>query len=198
MKKYNQVLEYVTDKLENNNNGHDLAHARRVETNTKRICEHIECQVNIEVCIISSLVHDVIDRKVTNDTEKAKVELYNKLVEIGYPVNFVQTVITICDTISYSKGLKPSTNEAMVVQDADRLDALGLIGAIRTVEYSAAVGRPIYIEGDKSDETAIGHFHSKLYKLKDLMNFEYSKLIAIEKERVLREFEKQYIKEYKW
>ncbi len=195
MGKYNQVINYVDMKLKSNNNGHDISHALRVERYARRICDEIDVKVNTELCIIASLVHDLIDHKVASDQNIAKSELEQFLLGIGYDKSFVLDVILICDTISYSKGLELSSKEAMVVQDADRLDALGLIGAVRTIAYSTSVNRPLYIPGDISDDTAIGHFHNKLYKLKDLMNYEQSKQIAVKKEKALRQFEKQYINE---
>lgn len=188
------VAEYVKKELENNNNGHGLEHAKRVVQNTKLILKEVECKEYI--CIIAAYVHDLIDRKVAKDVNKAKVELE---LFLKHKLKLSQQdtihVLDVCDSISYSKGLKLRSVEAKVVQDADRLDALGAVGIARTIAYGTSVNRPTYIKGDKSDDTAIGHFHSKLYKLKDLMNFEISREIASEREVIMREFERCYINE---
>lgn len=191
---YKIVEEYTKKQLEHNNNGHGLEHARRVVQNTKLILNEVECKQHI--CIIAAYVHDLIDRKVAVDVNKAKAHLELFLLnEVKLTEQDTFHVLDVCDSISYSKGLKLRSIEAKVVQDADRLDALGAVGIARTIAYGTSVNRPTYIKGDKSDDTAIGHFHSKLYKLKDLMNFEISKEIASEREVIMREFEKCYIKE---
>lgn len=190
------VDSYVKAKLAGNNNGHGYDHARRVVKNIKKITAEIDC--NLEICLISGYVHDLVDRKVVDDIELATNQLVTFLTEqLKLNAEQVEHILEICNTISYSKNLELRTVEAMVVQDGDRLDALGAVGVARTIEYSAAVGRPIYIPGDISDDTAIGHFHNKLYKLVDLMNFEVSKKIAKDKMEIMFLFEKQLILENK-
>lgn len=190
------VKEHVKTKLAGNINGHGYDHANRVVNNVKLIAKEVEC--DYEICVISAYVHDLIDRKVTNDIDSAIIELEEFLsTSLGLAQDKVEHIIKICNTISYSKNLELESVEAMVVQDADRLDALGATGIARTIEYSASVKRPIYVAGDKSDDTAIGHFHSKLYKLPNLMNFEISKEIAKTKLEVMYLFEENMIRENK-
>ncbi len=190
------VKEHVKNKLIGNTNGHGYDHANRVVNNVKLITKEVEC--NYEICVISAYVHDLIDRKVATDIDSAIAELEEFLSEsLGLEQVKVDHILKICNTISYSKNLELESVEAMVVQDADRLDALGATGITRTIEYSVSVNRPIYIAGDKTDNTAIGHFHSKLYKLPALMNFEISKEIAKTKLEVMYLFEENMIRENK-
>lgn len=194
MNEYNVVIKHVQTVLAGNNNGHGYDHAHRVVKNVKLICEQVEC--NSKIAIIAAYVHDLIDRKVAEDIETATNELEQFLINQARLSNYeAAQVIEICQTISYSKGLTLNSIEAKVVQDADRLDALGAVGIARTIEYSSSVRRPVYIKGDRSDGTAIGHFYTKLYKLPELMNFEVSKQIAVEKVKFMELFESHYIKE---
>lgn len=188
------IETYVKTKLEHNNNGHDFYHALRVVANIKQIATDVDCDLNI--CIIAGYVHDLIDYKVAEDVETATSELCEFLKsELKLDQHQVALILDICQTISYSKGLKLSSTEAKVVQDGDRLDALGAIGITRTLQYSFATSRPIYITGDKSDSSAIGHFHSKLYKLYDLLNFKVSQELARPRLEIMKQFEQQYISE---
>lgn len=183
---------HVQNKLLGNNNGHGFDHAYRVVKNIKLIANEIEC--DLDICLISGYVHDLIDRKVVDDPIQATVELNGFLIDnLGLSASQASHVLEICNTISFSKGLEVTSVEAQVVQDADRLDALGAVGIARTIEYSATVNRPVYIADDKTDDTAIGHFHTKLYKLIDLMNFEISKSIAQDKMEIMYQFEQAMI-----
>ncbi|WOO88869.1 HD domain-containing protein [Mollicutes bacterium LVI A0078] len=188
------VKEHVKTKLAGNTNGHGYDHAYRVVNNVKLIAKEVEC--DYDICVISAYVHDLIDRKVVDDIDSEIIELEEFLrTGLGLEQVKVEHILKICNTISYSKNLELESVEAMVVQDADRLDALGATGIARTIEYSVSVNRPIYIADDKSDDTAIGHFHSKLYKLPALMNFEISKEIAKTKLEVMYLFEENMIRE---
>lgn len=193
---FDKVKEHVQTKLAGNVNGHGYDHANRVVNNVKLIVEEVEC--DLDICIISAYVHDLIDHKVAENIEVEIAELKSFLEnELYLEPPKIDHVLQICNTISYSKNSKLESVEAMVVQDADRLDALGATGITRTIEYSISVDRPIYIAGDKSDDTAIGHFHSKLYKLPAFMNFEISKKIANTKLDVMYLFERNIINENK-
>ncbi|WOO87059.1 HD domain-containing protein [Mollicutes bacterium LVI A0039] len=191
---YHILEQHVKAKLAGNNNGHGYDHAWRVVKNVRKIAQDIDC--NLDICLISAYVHDLIDRKVVDDQYLAISELEGFLTdELKLSTIDCNHVLEICNTISYSKNAKLSSVEAKVVQDADRLDALGAIGIARTIEYSASIKRPVYIAGDRTDDTAIGHFHTKLYKLIDLMNFEVSKQIAQTKMEIMYQFEQQFIEE---
>ena len=86
--------------------------------------------------------------------------------------------------------------EGQIVQDADRLDALDAIGIVRTIEYGAATGRPFYSPDDATARTGIGHFHDKLFKLRDLMNTGAGRRLAVDRERFMQTFLDQFLLEY--
>ncbi len=194
MVNYPMLERYVQSKLQTNNNGHGYDHAYRVAQNVRTIATEVEC--NLDICLISAYVHDLIDRKVVDDVFLAATELELFLTEsLGLDSTATSHIMQICNTISYSKNLKLESVEAKVVQDADRLDALGAVGIARTIAYSSAVNRPIYIADDKTDDTAIGHFHTKLYKLVDSLNFDISKIIGSQKMEIMYAFEQAMINE---
>lgn len=193
---YQLIENYTKKKLEANNNGHGLDHALRVVNNIGLIASEIKC--NIDICKICGYVHDLIDIKVARDVNQEIAELSTFLTnDLKLKQTEVNQILEICQSISFSKNIEVKSVEAKVVQDADRLDALGAIGIARTIEYSASVNRPIYIEGDITNDTALGHFHAKLYKLPNLMNFEISRQIANDRVLIMKQFEAQYINESK-
>ena len=122
---------------------------------------------------------------------------------------FVNDVIENINKISFNGTGKsvPASLEGKIVQDADRLDALGAIGIARTFAYGGAKNRPIYVpdeeemifNGDeyrKQNSSSISHFYQKLLKLKDLMNTEEGKLIAIQRTEFLNTFLDEFYDEW--
>ncbi|MGL4210258.1 MAG: HD domain-containing protein, partial [Cetobacterium somerae] len=108
----------------------------------------------------------------------------------------INHIVYIANNISFSKGKPLETLESKIVQDADRLDALGAIGIARAFTYGGFFKRDIYnIEGDND---TISHFYEKLLKLKDLMNTEAGKKEALEREQFMVAFLKQFFKEIDW
>ena len=129
----------------------------------------------------------------------------------GVKEQVVSEINEIITTMSFKGGnLKPmKTIEGKIVQDADRLDALGAIGIARTFAYSGAKGQPIYDPNlaprdhmtyksyRHGKSTAINHFYEKLLKLKDSMNTEYGKQLAEERHHYMLQFLKQFFHEWK-
>ena len=111
----------------------------------------------------------------------------------------IEHVASIVDNISFRKGVDAAelSLEGKIVQDADRLDALGAIGIVRTIEYGAAFGQPFFLPGQCLEEskTGIGHFYQKLFKLRGLLNTEAAQQIAIQREQFMREFLRQFLDE---
>ena len=86
--------------------------------------------------------------------------------------------------------------EGKIVQDADRLDALGAIGIVRTIEYGATVGQPFHVsDRNDSQKTGVGHFHEKLFKLRDLLNTAPARRIAGQRELFMQTFLDQFFDE---
>jgi uncharacterized protein len=109
----------------------------------------------------------------------------------------IEHVAHIVDNISFRKGesAKPLSLEGQVVQDADRLDALGAIGIVRTIEYGAAFGQPFYLADAGNAKTGVGHFHEKLFKLKSLMNTDAGRRMAEDREAFMQTFLDQFMRE---
>ena len=85
--------------------------------------------------------------------------------------------------------------EGQVVQDADRLDAIGAIGIVRAIEYGSSVGQPFYLPDPGDTKTGIGHFHDKMFKVKDLLNTDAAREMAEEREAFMRSFLDQFLRE---
>lgn len=101
------------------------------------------------------------------------------------------------DRISFRKNADPNTLsiEGRVVQDADRLDALGAIGIVRTIEYGSEFKQPFWSDDPTVSKTGVGHFHEKLFRLKSLMNTAPAREMAEDRERFMRLFLDQFLLE---
>ena len=102
--------------------------------------------------------------------------------------SLINDVIYIIEYVSYSKGKVPSSIEGKIVQDADRLDALGAIGIARTFAYGGNNNRLIYNPGSKDDSDSIYHFYDKLFKLTDLMNTDNARSIAVKRTKLMKDY----------
>jgi uncharacterized protein len=156
--------------------GHGLAHVRRVVATAVQLCvaEGARGAVVFPAAWLHDCVHvakDSPDRPRASQMAAARALLF--LDGCGYPLAYLPDIQHAIEAHSFSAGITPRTIEAKVVQDADRLDALGAIGVARCIAVGAALGRPIYNPDDpfcaarKPDDTAasVDHFYSKLLKL---------------------------------
>ena len=132
------------------------------------------------------------------------------LVECKYLPSQIEEIITIIESVSYSKGNTNSVDNLNleIVRDADRLDALGAMGIIRTIEYGTSKKRLFYEEENilrendcvtfnKSTETTLSHFYDKLLKLKDYMHTFTAKKIAIKRTEFIENFLNEFYEELK-
>ncbi|PKR77130.1 phosphohydrolase [Halalkalibacillus sediminis] len=203
-----ETEKYVQKQLEGEGTGHDWWHIHRVTELTKKIAE--KENADYFICLMAALTHDLIDEKVTNKTKRAMNQLMKWFDQMEIPSKEQKRIIEIITTISFKGGNKPtpSTLEAKVVQDADRLDAIGAIGIARCFTYAGSAGNIIHdpevkpreeiTEEDyrKKDGTAIQHFYEKLLKLKDLMNTETGLKIAEERHRFMEIYLDQFYMEW--
>ncbi|MFK5883554.1 MAG: HD domain-containing protein, partial [Candidatus Izemoplasma sp.] len=125
-----KIEQYLRKKLNSEATGHDYFHALRVAKISLNISEHVGG--NKEIIYVAALVHDLIDHKLFEDIDKETNMLYSKLYESQFDMFEVDSIFEIINNISYSKGKVANTLEGKIVQDADRLDALGAIGIART------------------------------------------------------------------
>ena len=182
------AIDFVSDLLENNSGGHDTAHSLRVYKNALEIAGN-EPGCDMTVVSLAALLHDVDDHKLFDheDNENAREFLSNS----GVPNEKIEEICSVINSVSFSKnrGKKPETLEGKIVQDADRLDAMGAIGIARTFAFGGEHGRSI--------EESVMHFHEKLLLLKDEMNTESARKIAESRHAFLEEFLSHYYEEIK-
>lgn len=191
-----KILAFVKSELGNDNTGHGLQHALRVE----RCAAQIQQAEGGDTRIITAaaLLHDCADHKLFADTEKQCGKIASLLASLGYTGEETAGVLYIIRNISFNKGEnRPlDTHEAMVVRDADRLDAIGAVGIVRTIEYGAAHGRQFFNASNPDDtDTTLAHFYEKLFKLKDLMHTATARRMAEDRDRFMRMFVEQFYSE---
>ncbi|GLC30923.1 HD domain-containing protein [Clostridium omnivorum] len=206
----NNTIEYVKAKLEGEGSGHDWWHVYRVWKNSILISENEK--VDMYIVELAALLHDIGDWKFYNGDETVGPRLAREwLNKNGVDESIVQQVSNIIGKMSYKgKGVKSEmdTIEGMVVQDADRLDAIGAIGIARAFAYGGSKGREMYNPNRKpeyhetfeqyksSTGTTINHFYEKLLLLKDLMNTNTAKKIAAERHEFMENFLEQFYGEW--
>lgn len=204
------TISFVKEKLQDAEGGHDWFHIERVYKNAMLIAEGEKC--NLTVVQLGALLHDIADSKFHGGDETvgpktARTFLASQNVD-GETLNHV---IHIIENISFKGGNfeKASTSKELeIVQDADRLDALGAIGIARTFNYGGFKNRPLYDpeilpnlnmskeEYKNSAAPTLNHFYEKLLLLKDKMNTETGKKIARERHRFMETFLRQFYAEW--
>ena len=194
MNKLQKVKEYASDKLITEVTAHDFSHSLRVMKLANYIGEKSKVEVDLEIINVAALTHDIIDKKVAPNVDEAIRNLSEELISIGYTKNQVNHVLDIIQNISYSSGKTPKTLEGKIVQDADRLEAVGAIAIARTFAYGGKLNRVIYNEGDKY--CGIAHFYEKLLLLRDGMHTDAGRKIAKSRHRFMEEYLTQFYKEW--
>ena len=178
--------------------GHDWDHVQRVTVMAERL--HNQVGGKLGVIQLAALLHDVGDAKFHDGVERSAEIARDMLRELGLNSQDLQHVIHIVDNLSFRKRqhAEPLSLEGQVVQDADRLDALGAIGIIRTIEYGAVKGQPFHVSDDQqgSVKTGLQHFDDKLFHLVDLMNTDAARQVAKQREAFMREFIQQFHSEW--
>jgi uncharacterized protein len=188
-----KVEEFAKSTITEFDSGHDWWHLERVRKMALYI-QKMENQGDRFIIELAALLHDVNDRKfrkpVNSEAEKVISDL---LSELGVGGNIVKEVISINKYISFSASERPDNMsvELMIVQDADRLDAIGAIGIARAFNYGGFKNNPIYEPGRKGTcekPSTIGHFYDKLLRLKDLMNTPTAKAMAEQRHSFMEKF----------
>lgn len=186
------IKNYVMKLFQHDETGHDFYHMQRVA----RLAKEIALYENADsfICELAAWVHDVGDRKLFENPAVVIAEMNDFLASIQISQANIDLVNEIIKNISFSKGNVPSSLEGKIVQDADRLDAIGAIGIARTFAYGGAKGQLIH-HNDRKD-TSIQHFHDKLLKLRDGIHTEKAKQIALERHRFMEEYLEQFYREW--
>ena len=147
---------------------------------------------------LAAWTHDIGDYKLHDGVDKSEELITAFLQSIQVENDTINKVLEIVSQVSFSKGNTPTTIEAKIVQDADRLDAIGAVGIARCFAYGGSVGNILYNPYDNSkDASSVQHFYDKLFKLKDLMNTETAKQIAESRNRYMENFIEEFYNEVK-
>jgi uncharacterized protein len=204
------TISFVKDQLKTAEGGHDWFHIERVYRNALLIAESETC--NIEIVKLGALLHDIADSKFHNGDETIGPKTARIFLESqNVSEEIITHVINIIQNISFKGGnfdKKFNSIELEIVQDADRLDAIGAIGIARTFNYGGFKNRQIYNpaiapkltmskeEYKNSDAPTLNHFYEKLLLLKDKMNTETGKKIALERHKFMENFLSQFYAEW--
>ena len=200
--------QYAKRVLDSDTTGHDWSHIERVVNTTKTIAEGEGA--DLFICEAAALLHDVIDDKIAQDPAEALKKLKEFLTSIEVAPGEIEAIESIITRMSFKNHQENQelSLEGRVVQDADRLGAIGAIGIARVMCYSGSTGRPIHKpemkprenltpeEYRNGESTAIMHFYEKLLKLKDLMNTKYGNELAKGRHAFLEMYLEQFYEEW--
>src|SRR5690625_3681836 len=189
-----EIRKFIYSKFHHDETGHDFYHMARVAEMAKLIS--ISENADSFICEVAGWVHDIGDHKLFNhpNEEIEKMKVFLKSIHINNK-QIAQINDAIKD-VSFSKGnLTPKTLEGKIVQDADRIDAIGAIGIARTFAYGGAANQLIY-DPESNKNTTIHHFYEKLLLIKDQMNTNYAKQIAEERHQFMQLFLEKFYDEW--
>ena len=200
---------YAKEQLGNDTSGHDFWHVKRVVNLALQIAK--EEKADLFICHLAALLHDVADGKLNSSEEAGLAKVEHWLLQKELEPADCQEIMAIISHISFKGGQVsnfPLSTEGKIVQDADRLDALGAIGIARAMVYSGYTGRTIHIPGKEprqemtleeyrsTEGTAIMHFYEKLLTLKDKMNTETAKKLAEGRHAFMENYLEQFYAEW--
>ena len=182
------AIEYIRQLFAENADGHGLEHALRVYRTALHLAKSAPAADPLVVAL-GALLHDADDHKLFHTENNANARRF--LTEQGVDAETADRICGAINAVSFSqnRGKRPETLEGQLIQDADRLDAIGAVGIARTFAYGGKHGR--------TPEASIAHFHEKLLLLKDLMNTEQAKALAEERHAFLEAFLKEWEQETK-
>lgn len=204
------TIEFVKQQLQNAEGGHDWFHIERVYKNALLIAQSENC--DLTVVQLGALLHDIADSKFHDGDETVGPRTARAFLESqNADEETIIQVINIIENISFKGGnfeRKFNSIELEIVQDADRLDALGAIGIARTFNYGGFKNRTLYNpeiqpklnmgkeEYKNNESPTLNHFYEKLLLLKDKMNTESGKKLAEERHKFMELFLTQFYAEW--
>ncbi|EJG0973440.1 HD domain-containing protein [Vibrio parahaemolyticus] len=181
---------------------HDIEHVKRVVKTAKQLCD--EENADIAIVLPAAYLHDCFtypkdhpNRKQSSAIAAKKAIAY--LESIQYPQHYHDAIAHAIEAHSFSANIRPNTLEAQIVQDADRLDALGAIGVTRCIQVSTHFNAQLYNDNDmfakerelNDKQFTVDHFQAKLFKIADTMNTESAKLEANKRKAFMQTYLKQ-------
>jgi len=204
MNRNTQILsteDFVKERIKGYDSGHDWWHIERVRKLALFINEK-EALSDPFTVEITALLHDSADSKFAGKDSEQGYMLISDFMSRNGLSEIRDQVLDVIKNVSFSSKIKTGKNDdplLWIVQDADRLDAIGVIGIARAFNYGGFRNNPIYIPGDESGspgKSTIGHFYDKLLKLKDMMNTPTGRTIAEKRHNILVNFLEQFY--YEW
>jgi len=206
-----ETIAFVKETLKGAEGGHDWFHIQRVFKNTLLIAK--DEKVDVLVVSLGALLHDIADAKFNGGDETVGPKMASVFLQsLEVDKKIMDHVVKIIENISYKSSLDSkklfTSKELQVVQDADRLDAIGAIGIARAFNYGGFKNRELYNpeiapnlqmtkeEYKKSKAPTINHFYEKLLLLKDKMNTESGKKLAEKRHEFMLDYLEQFYKEW--
>ena len=199
MQRIEALLEMAKGSYDNGDPAHDIAHINRVIATCKSLCTTEAADAKI--VLAAAILHDVVNLPKNHPerlkaSEMAAEKSRNMLSDCGFSALEINRIATVITEHSYSLGKKPSSVESAILQDADKLDAVGAIGIMRALSCGYRLGSSYYHEEDPFAENrefndkayTIDHFFTKLCKLPDLMNTASAKKEARRRVEFMRAF----------
>lgn len=205
---WNGLEKALEDYYKGEKSGHGWDHTKRVTALAMHIAQVEGADKNL--CRLAALLHDVDDWKLVGGPMGQSAHARDFMDRFHVPLSVQDEVLSIIASVSFkgTDSVLPSTREGRVVQDADRLDALGAIGVARAFSYGAVHGRAMYDPQEKphigmdekeymrSKGTTINHFHEKLLLLEEMMGTDEGKRLARGRTEFLRTFLAEFLAEW--
>jgi uncharacterized protein len=181
-----EAIEYIRTLFQGNSDGHDFDHTMRVYRTAMEIADS-EPRCNRLIVTLAALLHDADDYKLfeTKNNANARAFLDSQNIDEATALQICMAINSV--SFSKNKGRCPELLEGKIVQDADRLDAIGAIGIARTFAYGGKHGRTL--------DSSIEHFHEKLLLLKAMMHTEKAKKLAESRHAFMESFLQEWEKE---
>lgn len=206
-----KVIAYAESILGNDYTGHGFDHVKRVAGLSQAIIDADELAVDCFVVQAAAYLHDTVDDKVVADVTAASNEVRACLTTAGASEAQTKEIFSIIENLSFSKellqGAQVVSVEGRVVRDADRLDALGAIGILRTSYFGGSHQHPIHVsdlapktfqnhEDYRKGTTVINHFYEKLFLLPEKMTTAYGKKEAQRRVAFMKDFLEEFYAEW--
>lgn len=202
------VKEDIRNIFLNDYSGHDYWHSERVCINAERLADIEGAECDRIIISLAALLHDVDDPKLFETEKHHHARMIMNRSGINREIQ--QAVLKIIDEVSFkgAESTSPDSIEGKIVQDADRLDALGAIGIARTFAYGGSMGHDIYDPENEplflrnytdyigSRSSSVSHFYEKLFLLKDMMNTDTARKIAEKREKFMRDYLDEFYREW--
>lgn len=204
------LIQYVKQCFKEEYTGHDFFHAQRVVSLAEKMYEkEVSFPKEEELRLIKAIgyLHDVVDEKLTSKREEHYQEINSLLEQEGFSPKEQEEILYVIEHLSFSKNQKERASLSLlgqIVQDADRLDAIGAIGIARAFAFGGRKDQALYDERfplikkipEKRSSSTLHHFYEKLFFIENQMNTKIGQAIAKERTQYLKKFTEEFLKEW--